>query len=55
MKIVLQRDKLINNVLTKAGTIVEVHKIFETSWLANGDAIKYVKETEKPKKAKKTI
>jgi hypothetical protein len=53
MKIVLKKDKLINNVLTEAGTIVEVHEIFETPWLANGDAIEYIEEAKKTNKANK--
>ena len=54
MKIVLKKDKLINNVLTKAGAIVEVHEIFETPWLANGDAVEYTEEAKKTNKDKKT-
>lgn len=40
MKIKLKVDKLINNVLTKAGTTVNVHKMFSEPWLKNGDAVK---------------
>ena len=47
MKITLKVDKLINNVLVKAGTTVDVHEIFSEPWLKNGDAVKpVVKKTK---------
>tara|TARA_B110000305_G_C19459799_1_gene653440 strand:- start:3507 stop:3659 length:153 start_codon:yes stop_codon:yes gene_type:complete len=40
MKITLKVDKLVNNVLVKAGASVDVHKMFSELWLKNGDAVK---------------
>jgi len=40
MKITLKVDKLVNNVLTKAGTTLDVHKMFSEPWLKSGDAVK---------------
>jgi len=49
MKILLKKDKLINNVLTKSGEVVDVHEIFSKPWIASGDAVKFISKEKKAK------